>query len=297
MKHSENDAVFAPGRYSNKFSPSNLLIYGFLGIVACLSFYPFLYVLSLAVMPYENYIKSSVHFFFDGFTLEYFENVLRDKEIFAAFMRSIIRVVVGTTLNVGVTMLVAYALSRKGLKYGKLLTMLFLIPMYFNAGLIPYYTTLNTYGLTNKFLVLILPGLVSPMLFFIAKSNLAAFPEEVLEAARVDGAGPLRIFIKILCPCSIPIITTLVMMYGLGHWNEYFWTRILVKSDMWTAPAYLYGMVNSKITLQGIGVGTQMEMQSYVSAVAALLILPVIIAYPLLQKHIVKGMTVGAVKG
>ena len=86
-------------------------------------------------------------------------------------------------------------------------------------------------------------------------------------------------------------------MDGLGHWNEYFWTRILVHSDLWTAPAYLYGMINSKIALQGVGVGTPMEMQSYISAVSALLILPILIFYPLLQKHIIAGMTVGAIKG
>lgn len=279
------------------FSVGLLVIYICLAIFAITCFYPFIYVLALAVMPYENYVQSSVHFFFDGFTLEYFEKIAQNSEILFAFMRSVIRVLLGTTLNVIVTMLAAYALSRKGLKHGKWMVVLFLIPMYFSAGLIPYYVTLNAYHLTNKFMALILPGLVSSMQFFIAKSNLSSFPEEIIEASEADGCGPIRTFISIVWPCSKPLITTLCVMYGLGHWNEYFWTRILVHSDLWTAPAYLYGMINSKIALQGVGVGTPMEMQSYISAVSALLILPILIFYPLLQKHIIAGMTVGAIKG
>ena len=86
-------------------------------------------------------------------------------------------------------------------------------------------------------------------------------------------------------------------MYAMGHWNEYIMTRLLVKNNLWTAPVYLFGMINSKIQLQGLGVGLRLEPQSYLSAVATLLILPILVVYPLLQRYVISGLTAGAVKG
>ena len=205
------------------FSVGLLVIYICLVIFAITCFYPFIYVLALAVMPYENYVQSSVHFFFDGFTLEYFEKIAQNSEILFAFMRSVIRVLLGTTLNVIVTMLAAYALSRKGLKHGKWMVVLFLIPMYFSAGLIPYYVTLNAYHLTNKFMALILPGLVSSMQFFIAKSNLSFFPEEIIEASEADGCGPIRTFISIVWPCYNALFSKIFVFFLVCICFVFFW--------------------------------------------------------------------------
>ena len=106
-----------------------------------------------------------------------------------------------------------------------------------------------------------------------------------------------RQLLRIVLPTSLPTVATLALMYGMGHWNEYFMTRLLVKSDLWTAPVYLFGMINQKITLQGLGLGQRAEPQSYISAVAASLILPILVVYPLLQRYVISGLTAGAVKG
>ena len=275
----------------------DVLIYGTLLVLTLVSVYPFFYVLFMSVMPYERFITSPVHLLPDGFTLQYFQQVLADPNIPRAYMMSILRTVVGTTLSTVATMLAGYGLSRPRMKWGNLLSRLFLFPMFFGVGIIPYYLTLNAYGITNTFWVLVLPGMVSAMWFFVTKAAMTNYPQEILEAATIDGAGPLRVFARIVWPTMLPTVATLALMYAMGHWNEYFMTRIIVKSDLWTAPVYLYGLINTKITLQGLGVGVRLEPQSYISAVAAALIIPILLIYPLMQRYVISGLTAGAVKG
>lgn len=275
----------------------DILIHVFLGLLAIVSLYPFFYVLFMSVMPYERFITNPVHLLPDGFTLQYYNQVLADPNIPRAYMMSILRTAVGTTLATVTTMLAGYALSRKNLKLGSMLSVLFLIPMYFGVGIIPYYLTLNAYKIVNTFWVLVIPGMVSAMWFFVTKATMSNYPQEIIEACVIDGAGQWRLFWRIIWPTNLPTVATLALMYGMGHWNEYFMTRIVVKSDMWTAPVYLYGMINSKITLQGLGLGVRLEPQSYISAVAALLIIPILLVYPLMQRYVISGLTAGAVKG
>ena len=275
----------------------DVLIYGTLLVLTLVSVYPFFYVLFMSVMPYERFITSPVHLLPDGFTLQYFQQVLADPNIPRAYMMSILRTVVGTTLSTVATMLAGYGLSRPRLKWGNLLSRLFLFPMFFGVGIIPYYLTLNAYGITNTFWVLVLPGMMSAMWFFVTKAAMTNYPQEILEAATIDGAGPLRVVARIVWPTTLPTVATLALMYAMGHWNEYFMTRIIVKSDLWTAPVYLYGLINTKITLQGLGVGVRLEPQSYISAVAAALIIPILLIYPLMQRYVISGLTAGAVKG
>lgn len=275
----------------------DIFIYGFLALFAIISIYPFFYVLFMAVMPYENFIATPVHLLPSGFTLEYFKQVLQDPNLPRAFVMSIVRTLVGTVFATVATMLAGYGLSRKGLKLGGFLSIFFLIPMYFGVGVIPYYITLNAYGITNTFWVLVLPGMISAMWLFVTKASFATYPQEILEASVIDGAGQWRVFWQVVWPTSLPTVATLASMYGIGHWNEYFMTRILVKSDLWTAPVYLYGLINSKITLQGLGIGVRLEPQSYISAVSSLLIIPILVLYPLMQRYVISGLTAGAVKG
>lgn len=275
----------------------DVIIHVVLAVLMIMSVYPFFYVLFMSVMPYDRFIASPVHLLPDGFTLEYFGQVLSDPNLPRAYIISIVRTLVGTTLSTVATMLAGYGLSRKGLKLGGFLSTLFLIPMFFSVGVIPYYIILNTYGITNTFWVLVLPGMVSAMWFFVTKATMTSYPQEIIEACMIDGAGQWRIFWQVVWPTNLPTVATLALMYGMGHWNEYFMTRILVKSDLWTAPVYLYGLINTKITLQGLGVGVRLEPQSYISAVAASLIVPILVVYPLMQRYVISGLTAGAVKG
>jgi putative aldouronate transport system permease protein len=266
--------------------------------VLALTAYPFVYVFSLAVMPYENFVRQSVHLGPSGFTLEYFRQILSDSRLVHAFGVSIAKTVVGTGLNVLATTLAGYALSRRELPGGRFLAFLFLVPLFVSGGLIPYFLIVRGLGLLNTFWALVVPGLVSSFNLIIVRSYFQAYPQEVLEAAVVDGAGPWSIFWRIVWPTSTPIIATVALLYGVGHWNDYFWPSLLVQPELHPAQVVLQNMVENRNTLaQMAASGSQGASQSFIAAMAAVMIVPVLVVYPWIQRYVIKGIMIGSVKG
>lgn len=274
-----------------------VLIWAVLVLIFASVAYPFFYVLSLAVMPYEEYVKRPVHAWPSGFTLLYFNEILSDPRLAHAFRISIMKTVVGTVLSVLATVMAGYALSRPQLKHGRVLTFLFLIPMFFWGGLIPYYLVIGATGLLNTFWALVIPSLVAPFYLFVVRAYFVRYPQEVIEAAIVDGAGQFAIFWRIVWPTSTPIIATIALLYGTFHWNEFFWPNFLVQSELHPASVVLQNIVSNRSVLQGLGVGTQLTPQSFIAAMAAVMVIPVLLVYPLLQRYVVKGLMLGSLKG
>jgi putative aldouronate transport system permease protein len=280
-----------------KFSFGQLVICFFLLLVFIVAAYPFFYTLSLAVMPYEEYVKRSVHVLPAGFTLYYFRDVLSNPKLARAFGNSILRTVIGTMLSVVATALTGYALSRRGPKLHGFLNLLFIVAMWFHGGMIPYYLTIRAVGLLNTFWAMIIPGLVGSWNMFIARAYFRDYPQEVIDAAMMDGAGQFRTFWSIIWPTSKPLIATLALLIGTAHWNDFFWPSILVPPEWQPAPVMLNRMVVSRTVLLGLGVGVRIIPESFIAAVAAVLIIPVLLAYPFLQRYVVKGVMIGAIKG
>ena len=283
--------------WQTRVSVPRLLIYLVLFLAFIATAYPFFYVLSLAVMPYDEFVKQPIHLLPAGFTLMQFQQITQDVRLTQAFSISILKTVVGTTLNVLVTVMAGYALSRPQLKFGRVLTLLFIIPIFVNGGIIPTYLNIRALGLLNTFGALVIPGIVAPFNFLITRTFFVEYPLELLEAAFIDGASQFGIFWRVVWPTSTPIIATMAMLYGVSHWNEYFWSSLLVQPNLQPISVFLQGMVANRAMLQGIGQGTQMAPQSFIAAVAALLIIPVLIGYPFLQRYVVKGILLGSVKG
>lgn len=275
----------------------DILIYLVLAIVFILAFYPFFYVFSLSLMPYEEYIRRAVHVWPAGFTLTYFIEILKDPRLVSAFGISIIKTVMGTILSVFVTTSAGYALSRPNLRFARPLTFLFLVPMFFSGGLIPYFLVVRSVGILNTFWALIIPGIIGSFQFFMVRSTFLEYPQEVIEAATIDGANPFEIFWQIVWPTSTPILATIALLYGTGHWNDYFWPSILVPQNLQPATVILQNIVSNRSMLQGLGLGTQLTPQSFIAAVAVILIIPVLLVYPLLQRYVVKGIMIGSIKG
>ena len=268
-----------------------------LAVVFMAMAYPLFYVLSLSVMPYDEYVRRAIHAWPAGFTLTYYREVLADSRLVRAFEVSILKTVIGTALNVVATTMCAYALSRRELRCGRLLSLLFLVPLFVSGGLIPYYLTIRATGLLNSFWALVIPGLVASFYLFIVRTHFRSYPQEVIEAAVMDGAGQFRIFWQIVWPTSKPMVATIALLYGTGHWNDYYWPSILVQADLHPATVVLQNITTSRSVLQGLGLGTQLTPQSFAAAVAALLIVPVLIVYPFAQRHLVRGILLGSVKG
>lgn len=274
-----------------------VVIVAVLMLVFVLMAYPFFYILSLSVMPYAEYVRRPVHAWPAGFTLAYFRQILRDQRLLDAFQISVLKTGVGTALNVVATTMAGYALSRPQLKYGRLLTLLFLIPLFANGGLIPYYLIIRATGMLNTFWALVIPGLVGSFYLFMVRAYFVEYPQEIIEAAVIDGAGQFTIFWRIVWPTSVPIIATIALLYGTGHWNDYFWPSILVQARLHPASVVLQNMLSNRSMLQGLGTDSQITPQSFTAAMAALLIIPVLIVYPFLQRYVVKGIMLGSVKG
>jgi putative aldouronate transport system permease protein len=278
-------------------APGQVLIWSVLCLVFLAVAYPFFYVLSLAVMPYAEYVKRPVHAWPSGFTFTYFQQILSDPRLSHALQISFLKTVVGTILDVVATVMAAYALSRRQLKYGRVLTFLFLIPMFFWGGLIPYYLVIRATHMLNTFWALVIPGMVAPFFLFVVRAYFLQYPEELIEAAIVDGAGQFTIFWRIVWPTSTPIIATVALLYGTFHWNEFFWPNFLVQADLQPASVVLQNIVSNRSALQGLGVGTQITPQSFIAAMAAIMIIPVLVVYPFLQRYVVKGIMIGSLKG
>ncbi|MDX2138862.1 MAG: carbohydrate ABC transporter permease [Chloroflexota bacterium] len=276
-----------------------LLIRLALLVIFALCAYPFFYILSLAVMPYENFISSPVHFGPNGFTLEYFQQIFGSANLQRAFTISVFKTIMGTGLSVVTTVMAGWALSRPGLKYGRLLSALFIVPLYVGGGLIPYFLVIRATGMLNTFWALIIPSMVWPFNFLIARAYFANFPQEIVEAAKVDGASNLMIFKDIVWPTSTPIIATLAVLYGVGHWNDYFWPSFLVQPDLYPITVVLQNLISGNVMASRLGVSgfQSVSPQSFIAAVAAVLIIPVLVAYPLFQRYVVKGILVGSLKG
>ncbi len=199
-----------------------------------------------------------------------------------------------------VTYCAGYALSRKNLPFRGVLTFLIVFTMLFSGGLIPTFLTIKSYGLVNSRWALILPVMTSAWNIIIARNYISGLPDELEEAALVDGAHPLKIVFQIMWPLSMPVIAVLALWSAVGHWNAWFDALIYCSGD---------DKIVLQLLLRRLLIQTQAEdsiMQSTIAATTSdtikcatiiVAILPIICVYPFVQKYFVKGVTIGAVKG
>ncbi|BDP43645.1 sugar ABC transporter permease (plasmid) [Deinococcus aetherius] len=283
--------------WERRLTPGQVLVRVGLGLIFLVTAYPFVYVFSLAVMPYENFVRQSAHFLPSGFTLTYFGQVLSDPRLAHAFGISALKTVVGTVLSVVATVAAGWALSRPELRYGRLLTALFIVPLFVGGGLIPYFLVIRATGLLNTFGALVVPGLVASFNLLVVRSYFQSYPQAVLDAATVDGASAWTTFWRVVWPTSTPIIATVALLSGVGHWNEYFWPSLLVQSDLSPAQVVLQNLAVGRSFLSQINAtGAQAAPESLIAAVAAIMVIPVLIVYPFLQRFVVSGILIGSVK-
>lgn len=229
-------------------------------------------------------------------------------EIFRAYGITVFITVVGTAASLFITPLLAYPLSRKDFKARNIVSFLVFFTMLFNGGIVPSYIMwTRIFHLKNTITALILPGLLMNGFNVILMKNYFAqnIPAELIEAAKMDGAGEFKIFFKMILPLSLPIMATVGLFVGIGYWND--WTNGLY----YVTDAKLYSLQNllnrilqdvqflnsSTMTNAGVAATTQMPSVSIRMAISVVGILPIMVLYPFFQKYFVKGIAVGAVKG
>ena len=272
----------------------------FMVALAFVFLYPFWQTLVISFSTPEYASSLGVKLFPPEVTLDSYKSVFRTGSIWVGYANTLFRTIIGTVLTVLVTYCAGYAISRKNLPFKRSITFFITVTMFFSGGLIPTFLTIKSYGLVGSRLALILPMLTSAWNIIITRNYIAGLPDELEEAALVDGAHPLKIVFQVMFPLSMPIVAVLALWTAVGHWNAWF-------------DAMIYCSGESKIVLQlvlrRLLIDSQAETSILQSTVAAttpesikdatimVAILPIICVYPFLQKHFTKGVTLGAVKG
>lgn len=282
----------------------NIFNYVFLAIVALLVIYPLIFVLSASLSNPENVISGDMWLWPKEFTLDAYEKVFQNKDIINGFINTLKYTVFGTILNVIMTILAAYPLSRKDLK-GRGFIMAFIVfTIFFSGGLIPTYLLIRDLGMLNTFWVMIIPNAVAVWNIIIMRTFFQSIPHELEESAMIDGAGNFRILWSIVLPLSFPVIAVMVLFYSVGHWNSYFQALIYLQ-DQEKFPLQL---ILRQILIQGqtddMVKGTsesflsqQLSVEGLKYAVLIVANLPMLMLYPFLQRYFVKGVMIGSLKG
>lgn len=282
------------------FDTANVLIMLLL-VVVCV--YPILYVLFASLSDSSRLLaKSGILLKPLGFNFEAYKMVFKNPDIVRGYSNTIYIVVIGVFLNIIVTALGAYVLSRKDLYFKGILMKLITFTMFFSGGLIPMYLTVRDLGLLDNRLALIIPGLISTYNLIIMRTSFMAIPDSLEESAKLDGANDFTILFRIILPLSKPVIAVMVLYYGVAHWNAWFNAMIFLRDRS------LYPL---QLILREILINNSTEKMATNAAIsdfaeigesikyATIMVatLPILAIYPFIQRYFVKGVMIGALKG
>ncbi|GAK42407.1 carbohydrate ABC transporter permease [Paenibacillus urinalis] len=270
--------------------------------IVFITLYPFLNVVAQSFSS-EAYINSGqVNLIPRGFNIETYKKVASDSMFWTNYKNTIIYAVVGTLISMFLTTIFAYALSRKRLMGRKFLTVFAVFTMFFNGGLIPNYVLINTLGMANSMWAIVLPGAISIYNMLIMKSFFENMPEELEEAAAIDGLNTYGILLRIVLPLSKAVLATMILFYAVAHWNSWFPAFIyLDKKELFPVTIYLRNMIAAATGGAAVG-ATSADNLTQISAniksvTMVLTILPILTIYPFVQKYFVSGVMLGSVKG
>lgn len=273
-------------------------------ILMLLVAYPLVFAVSCSFSTPLSVVQSKVMLFPKGLTTIVYERVFKNALVISGYGNTIYYTLLGTSINVLLTIITAYPLSRRDFKARKPITFLFTFTMLFSGGLIPTFLVVKSLGLVNTVWALILPGAISSWNMFIMKNYFqTSIPLDMYEAARIDGADNIKILLRIVLPLSMPIIAVMVLYYGVSHWNSYFSALVYLRdTDKYPLQMVMRNFFSGKDYVeQGAGGddATQMLLLNETMKYALIVIasVPMLILYPLLQRFFVKGVMLGAIKG
>ena len=274
-----------------------------LAALALVTLYPLLYVVLASFSNPTLFAKHTGPLFWtQGFSLDAYKVVLEKPEILTGYGNTLFYVIVGTAVNMAFTISLAYVTSRPGLLLNKPIMLLIIFTMYFNGGLIPTYLLVQDLGLVDTRWAPILPTAISTFNLIILRTGFAGVPASLEEAAKIDGASPFRIMVKIIFPLAMPTIAVIILYYAVQHWNSWFQEMIYLRNDdLYPLQLFLRqilienqqdDMVMATKTADQQALG---EIIKYSTIIVSTV--PILLVYPFLQKYFTKGVMIGAVKG
>ncbi len=283
----------------------DLCVYGIMLFLLVVIGYPMLIVVSSAFSNGAAIMAGKVNFLPVDFTLAGFKAFFRTPKIWVGMKNSAIYTLVGTTINLVLTILAAYPLSRTNLRGRKGLMLLFLFTTWFSGGLIPSYLVMKDLHIINTMWAMVIPAALSVHYVIILRTTFEALPEALRESAYLDGCGEFQYLRKIALPLSRATIAVLALYYGVYHWNNYATAKIYItKNELQPLQSVLRGIIllgetgELEMMMENEGGAVMLassEVLKYASVVVSTI--PVLLVYPFVQRHLVKGVLMGAVKG
>ncbi len=277
-------------------------------ILMLITLYPVINTLALSFNDGTDAVRGGIKLLPRVFSLKSYETIFVDETLFSAFFITVARTAIQTVLNIILTSMLAFALSRREYVLRKFITTLFVLTMYVNAGLIPNYLLINnTLRLSKSFWVYIIPTMTSCFNMIILRTYILNLPEAMVESARIDGAGDFYLFWRIIFPLCLPVLATVALFVAVGAWNSWFDTHLYnaSKSHLHTLQ-YLLRMKLATTTnsanaakttadaLVSTTLTTPITIRAAITVVSAA---PILVIYPLLQRYFVVGLSIGSVKG
>lgn len=284
----------------------SILLYVVMTIIVLIVLLPVLHIIAASFSDPQAMISGKVSFWPKDFTLRGYEAVFTYKKFWTGFRNSLFYMVFGTFINIVMTLLCAYPLSRKEFTARNKVAMFFVFTMYFSGGMVPSFMLVNALGLVDTIWAMLIPGAMSTYNMIIARTYMInSIPDELYEAAEIDGCTPFKYLIRIVVPLSKPIIAVLVLYYGVARWNSYQDAILYLQKANYLQPLQIILreiLIMNDIDETMMGNADALARQRGLKdllqySVIVIASVPVMIIYPFVQKYFVKGVMIGAVKG
>ncbi len=285
----------------------SVIAYIVMTLLALVAILPCLHVISKSISTGSAVTAGRVVFWPVGFQIDTIKYVFTKTSFFNSLKNSLIVTILGTAISMFTTITTAYPLSRQDFKGHRVVTVLYVISMVFYGGIVPAYMVVFTIGILDTYWACILPFAIVQFNMFIVKNYFEGLPSEVEESAAIDGANDIRTLVSIVIPMSVPVLATVALLYAINYWNNYFHVMMYTNSSsMRTMQLYLYDIINNSqafaenLLSGAVGRSSYLDnvtTEGMVATAVTLSIIPIIAAYPFIQRYMVHGITVGSVKG
>ena len=279
----------------------DFLNYLFLGLVTLVMVLPLLYVIAGSFTSDAELAAKRIVFFPSHPSLDSYRYILSSGIIFTSFCNSVLITVVGTAINLFMTTLLAYPLSRKELRGRRLFNALIVFTMMFSGGMIPSYLLVKSLHLLNSYWSLWLPGAISAFNMILMRNFFTDIPLEIIESSKIDGCNEMVTFCRIVLPLSRPSLSAITLFYLVGHWNAYF-NALMYIDEMYRWPLQVW--LRQIVILSQVGFDPNAAAGGFVTppetsklAVVCIAVIPILCVYPFMQKNFAKGVMLGSVKG
>ncbi|MHA6534005.1 carbohydrate ABC transporter permease [Paenibacillus sp. BAC0078] len=282
----------------------------FMICLVLVTLYPFINTIAVSFNAGNDTIRGGIYLWPRVWTMQNYKAIFASGTIYDAFWISVARTVLSTILNIFLTTMLAYTLSRREYVFRKPITVIFVLTMYFSAGLIPGYFLIKDLNLLGSFWVYIFPSMISAFNMIVIRTYIGTLPESLMESARIDGAGDFKIFMRVVFPLCKPVLATIALFVAVGAWNAWFDAFIYTssKQSLSTLQYELMKLLSTSMNSNSnpnVAAGVGMDRDSAKAMVTPLSIraaitivasVPILLVYPFMQKYFVVGLNVGSVK-